>query len=107
MSQRTAQERVVQVDAGPVTLEGNLAIPEDAQGIMMFVHGSGSSRHSSRNKFVAQMLREGGLATLLFDLLTPEEEQIDMRTRHLRFDIDLLAECVVGARDYPWRHASL
>jgi len=88
------------VDAGPVTLEGNLVIPEDAQGIVMFVHGSGSSRHSSRNKFVARTLQEGGLATLLFDLLTAEEEQIDMRTRHLRFDIDLLAERVVGATDW-------
>lgn len=100
MNERIDQERLVHVNAGPVTLEGNLAIPEDAQGIVMFVHGSGSSRHSSRNKFVARTLQEGGLATLLFDLLTAQEEQIDMRTRHLRFDIDLLAERVVGATDW-------
>ncbi|HEX6385273.1 MAG TPA: dienelactone hydrolase family protein [Anaerolineae bacterium] len=100
MNEKIDQERLVHVEAGLVTLEGNLAIPEDAQGIVMFVHGSGSSRHSSRNKFVARTLQEGGLATLLFDLLTAQEEQIDMRTRHLRFDIDLLAERVVGATDW-------
>jgi putative phosphoribosyl transferase len=92
--------RLVYVDAGPVTLEGNLGIPEGAEGIVLFAHGSGSSRFSPRNRFVAEFLREGGLATLLIDLLTSEEEQVDLRTRHLRFDIDMLAERLVGATDW-------
>ena len=94
------RERVVQVGAGSVVLEGNLGVPEDAQGVVLFAHGSGSSRHSSRNRFVARQLREAGLATLLIDLLTQEEEQVDMRTRHLRFDIGLLAERLVGAAEW-------
>src|SRR5262249_44911641 len=77
-------ERLVQVLVGPVTLEGNLQLPANARGIVLFAHGSGSSRHSPRNRFVAGVLQEGGLATLLIDLLTPDEERIDART----------AECV-------------
>ncbi len=87
---------LVQVAAGPVTLEGNLDVPEGARGVVLFAHGSGSSRHSPRNRFVAGALRQGGLATLLIDLLTPDEEQVDQRTAHLRFDIGLLAERLVG-----------
>jgi dienelactone hydrolase len=93
-------ERPVPVEAGPVVLEGILSIPENAVGIVLFAHGSGSSRHSPRNRFVAQMLREGGLATLLIDLLSEDEEAIDMHTEHLRFDIGLLAERLVGATDW-------
>jgi len=98
--QQTEHEQIVQVDVGNVTLEGALQIPDGATGLVLFVHGSGSSRHSPRNQSVAQMLRTGGLATLLFDLLTAEEEQIDLRTRRLRFDIQLLAQRVVGATDW-------
>jgi dienelactone hydrolase len=79
-----------------LTLAGNLAVPKDSTGIVVFVHGSGSSRLSPRNQHVARMLREAGLATLLMDLLTPEEEAIDLQTAHLRFDIGLLARRVVG-----------
>lgn len=89
-------EGLVRVDAGGVTLEGNLLIPERATGIVLFAHGSGSSRFSSRNRYVAQVLRDGGLGTLLIDLLTPDEELIDNRTAHLRFDIPMLAERLVG-----------
>jgi putative phosphoribosyl transferase len=93
-------ERTVRVAAGQVTLEGTLAIPRDARGVVLFAHGSGSSRHSPRNRFVADALREGGLATLLVDLLTADEEAIDVRTGHLRFDIGLLAQRLVGAIDW-------
>lgn len=92
--------RLVRVAAGQVTLEGNLAIPEGAQGIVLFAHGSGSSRFSPRNRYVAGVLRQGGLATLLIDLLTEEEEAVDIRTRHLRFDIGLLAQRLIGATDW-------
>lgn len=84
----------------PVTLEGDLGIPEDAEGIVLFAHGSGSGRYSPRNRRVAQLLREAGLATLLIDLLTPDEEEVDLRTRHLRFDIRLLADRIAGATDW-------
>jgi dienelactone hydrolase len=94
------QESLVSVAAGSVTLEGNLGVPKRAEGIVLFAHGSGSSRHSSRNRYVAQVLREAGLATLLIDLLTVEEEAIDFQTRHLRFDIDLLAARLFGATDW-------
>lgn len=93
-------EQTVRIPVGSVTLEGNLAIPEGAQGIVVFAHGSGSSRHSPRNRFVARVLQESGIATLLMDLLTAEEEAIDMTTRHLRFDIPLLAERLTGAIDW-------
>lgn len=92
--------RLVHATADSVTLEGNLSIPDGAKGIVLFAHGSGSSRFSPRNRFVAQTLREGGLATLLIDLLTPDEEKIDMRTRFLRFDIVLLANRLVGITDW-------
>ncbi|MBZ5611274.1 MAG: dienelactone hydrolase family protein [Acidobacteriia bacterium] len=75
----------------PTGLEGNLVIPEKATAVIAFAHGSGSSRHSPRNQYVARVLQQGGLATLLFDLLTADEERIDVRTAHLRFDIALLA----------------
>jgi putative phosphoribosyl transferase len=87
----------VQIHAGRAVLSGNLNIPKDANALVLFAHGSGSSRHSPRNQFVARTLNEAGLATLLFDLLTPEEEAIDMRTREHRFNIHLLAERLVHA----------
>src|SRR4051794_12551209 len=81
-------------------LEGNLLLPDNASGVVLFAHGSGSSRFSSRNRYVAEQLREKGLGTLLIDLLTAEEEQIDMRTAHLRFDIELLADRLIGAIEW-------
>ncbi len=94
------KERHVQVLAGTVALEGDLSIPDGARGIVLFAHGSGSSRHSPRNRRVAAALHEGGLATLLIDLLTLEEEEVDLQTAHLRFDIGLLASRLVGATDW-------
>jgi dienelactone hydrolase len=93
-------EQSVTVRAGTVELEGSLGVPHGARGLVLFAHGSGSGRHSPRNRFVAQSLRQAGLGTLLFDLLTAEEERIDERTAHLRFDIGLLAGRVVGATDW-------
>lgn len=90
----------VSVTAGKVNLEGNLVISNGATGIVLFAHGSGSSRHSPRNRYVAGVLQQAGLATLLIDLLTTEEEEIDLRTRHLRFDIGLLASRLIGATDW-------
>ena len=81
----------VQIHAGRAVLHGNLNIPENVSALVLFAHGSGSSRHSPRNQFVSRTLNEAGLATLLFDLLTPEEEAIDMQTQEHRFNIDLLA----------------
>lgn len=96
----TGQERSVRLDLGSVRLEGTLGIPAQATAIVLFAHGSGSSRHSPRNRYVARVLRESGLATLLFDLLSQEEEALDLRTGQLRFDIELLAERLVGATDW-------
>jgi dienelactone hydrolase len=90
-------ERQVLIDAEGVVLHGDLAVPNGAHGLVVFAHGSGSSRHSSRNRFVAEELRQGNLGTLLMDLLTPAEEQVDMHTRHIRFDIGLLADRLIGA----------
>ena len=81
----------VSITSGSKVLEGNLSIPDKASGIVLFVHGSGSSRFSPRNKYVAQTLQDVNIATLLFDLLTNEEEREDMWSGHLRFDIKLLA----------------
>ncbi len=94
----------VRVIAGPVTLEGNLAVPERARGVVLFAHGSGSSRMSPRNRYVARMLNEAGLATLLIDLLTLEEEVLDDLTAQLRFDVGMLAERVVGATEWLLQH---
>jgi pimeloyl-ACP methyl ester carboxylesterase len=94
------EEGLIYVSAGRVTLEGNLLIPDGARGLVMFAHGSGSSRFSSRNRYVAEVLRRSGVGTLLIDLLTREEETVDMRTAHLRFDIGLLADRLVGASEW-------
>jgi dienelactone hydrolase len=83
-------ERSVRVAAGQAALEGKLSVPKGARGVVLFAHGSGSSRHSSRNRYVARELQAAGLGTLLIDLLTTEEEAVDLRTAHLRFDVDLL-----------------
>ena len=87
----------VRIPAGTVTLDGNLILPENAGALVLFAHGSGSSRYSPRNRAVARMLNEEGLGTLLFDLLTPDEEAIDLLTREYRFDLPLLAERLVHA----------
>jgi putative phosphoribosyl transferase len=91
------QSTLVRIRAGQVTLEGDLHIPPDPAGVVLFAHGSGSSRHSSRNRQVAAVLQSAGLATLLIDLLTAEEEAVDRQTAHLRFDIPLLAGRVEAA----------
>ena len=93
-------ERVAQIPAGSETLEGNLSIPDRARAVILFAHGSGSSRHSPRNRFVARVLNDAGLATLLTDLLTADEEEVDEVTRHLRFDITLLAQRLVAITDW-------
>ena len=93
----TARARDVQIRSGAAMLHGDLSIPIGAQGVVLFAHGSGSSRHSPRNQFVARTIREAGVGTLLFDLLTTEEEAVDARTRHLRFDIGLLAARLIDA----------
>jgi putative phosphoribosyl transferase len=97
MKRSTLHETLVHMPAGGATLEGELVVPEQATGVVLFAHGSGSSRHSSRNRFVAGELQAAGLATLLIDLLTPEEEAVDQHTAHLRFDIPLLADRLVAA----------
>jgi len=89
--------KAARISAGSVTLEGNLSLPDHAIGLVLFAHGSGSSRHSPRNQFVERTLNNAGLATLLFDLLTPEEESIDARTAEFRFNLGLLAERLVHA----------
>jgi putative phosphoribosyl transferase len=92
--------RSVGVQAGDVTLEGNLTLPSGARGIVLFAHGSGSGRHSPRNRLVARVLNDAKLATLLVDLLTEEEEAIDAQTAHLRFDIGLLATRLVETTEW-------
>jgi putative phosphoribosyl transferase len=94
-------ERAVRIP--PHRLEGDLVVPENAAGLVIFAHGSGSGRHSPRNRFVARELNAGGLATLLMDLLTEPEEQVDLRTRNLRFDIGMLAERLVHAAEWAGR----
>jgi putative phosphoribosyl transferase len=82
------------------TIEGDLTFPENAKAAVIFAHGSGSSRHSPRNKYVSEMLNNAGLATLLIDLLTAEEELVDIRTAEHRFNIDLLADRLIAATDW-------
>ncbi|HEX5386583.1 MAG TPA: dienelactone hydrolase family protein [Gemmatimonadales bacterium] len=99
-AEQITAERTVEIEAAGARLEADLAVPSGAIGLVAFAHGSGSSRHSTRNRYVAEVLRSGGLATLLMDLLTREEERVDERTGHLRFDIQLLASRLVGATDW-------
>ncbi|HYW89301.1 MAG TPA: dienelactone hydrolase family protein [Chloroflexota bacterium] len=93
-------QRQAHIPIDGVTLDGDLSLPDGAQAVVAFAHGSGSSRFSPRNRYVAGVLQQAGLGTLLLDLLTPEEEQIDARTGHLRFDIGLLARRLVGATNW-------
>src|SRR5690242_7723999 len=87
--------KLIEIPINGTRLEGELIVPEDAHGIVIFAHGSGSSRHSPRNQFVSRTIRESGAGTLLFDLLTREEEAEDRFTGHLRFNIQLLADRLV------------
>jgi putative phosphoribosyl transferase len=98
------QHHSLRIALGSVTLEADLGLPAAASGLVVFAHGSGSSRFSPRNRLVAGLFNEAGLATVLTDLLTPAEEVLDERTRHLRFDIGLLAERLVGAIDWLGAH---
>ena len=96
------EEGLVQLETNGVQLYGNLLVPDNASGVVLFAHGSGSSRRSARNQFVARRLRADGLATLLFDLLTADEEAEDRVSRKQRFDISLLSRRLAGATD--WIH---
>jgi putative phosphoribosyl transferase len=100
MNNINTENRSVQILSMGVRLDGFISIPDDPKGLVVFVHGSGSNHHSPRNQYVAQTLQDSGLATLLFDLLTVSEETTDWRTRHLRFDIDLLARRTTGVLEW-------
>ncbi|MFC7385279.1 dienelactone hydrolase family protein [Sphaerisporangium rhizosphaerae] len=102
-----AEPRSLAVPAGDVSLGADVAVPPDARGVVVFAHGSGSGRHSPRNRHVAAELNEAGLATVLMDLLTREEEEMDAFTGALRFDIGLLAERVVAVTDWVARQERL
>jgi putative phosphoribosyl transferase len=99
-----AQATAVEIQTGRALIEGDLTVPATVAGLVVFAHGSGSSRFSRRNRSVAQVLQNGGYATLLLDLLTPEEEAIDERTREYRFDVDRLGHRVVAAIDWAASH---
>jgi dienelactone hydrolase len=101
------QRADVTVRAGAVALEGAFSIPERAEGVVLFAHGSGSSRFSPRNRFVATFLNQGELGTLLLDLLTAEEHEVDERTGALRFDIDLLSRRLIEVVDWASTHPDL
>ena len=103
----TILTREVRIPSGETTLEGELSVPVGATGVVLFAHGSGSSRHSPRNQAVARVIRESSVGTLLFDLLTREEEAVDMRTRHLRFGIQLLARRLVDATNWVKREGDI
>jgi putative phosphoribosyl transferase len=103
--QGDGDRREVQIDLEGVTLEGTLALPKNAQGLVLFAHGSGSSRHSPRNRYVAQILQSKHIGTLLFDLLTRQEELVDQYSRELRFNIPLLAKRLVGATQWAMSSA--
>lgn len=100
-----ADERPVQVAIGPVTLQGALGVPDRTAGVVLFAHGSGSGRLSPRNRYVARQLREARLATLLVDLLTADEEALDVHTAEFRFDVHLLARRLAGATDWLGQEA--
>ena len=100
MANKNRKEQFIQIPIGSISLSGDLTVVEGSQGIVLFAHGSGSGRHSRRNRYVAKVLQDAGLGTLLFDLLTEEEEVVDEQTRHLRFDIGLLANRLVAVTDW-------
>lgn len=97
---KSKDSTLVKIQLDLVTLVGNMSIPEGSHGIVLFAHGSGSSRMSPRNRYVARLLNQNGIATLLFDLLTRAEEEIDYQTSHLRFDIALLSQRLVQTTDW-------
>lgn len=99
--------REVRIPAGKAWLYGDLVTPPGFAGLVLFAHGSGSGRHSARNRLVAQRLQEAGIATLLFDLLTMQEEQVDLRTREHRFDIPLLTQRMQDATGWAWAQQEL
>ena len=107
MATHTYLKQTVDIEFDHVTLTGDLVVPPDTEGIVLFAHGSGSSRHSTRNRAVARMFNSYGFGTLLFDLLTPEEENLDRHTGALRFDIDLLAQRLVGTTFWVKRQSFL
>jgi len=100
-------EREVRIASGDAWLYGDLSLPPKFAGIVLFAHGSGSGRHSSRNRQVAQRLQQAGIATLLFDLLTAQEEQVDLHTREHRFDIPLLTRRMQDATTWTWAQPEL
>ena len=100
---QTVKEELA-ITLGPLTLRGDLLVPEMASGLVIFAHGSGSGRLSPRNQFVAEVIRRRNIGTLLFDLLTEEEESIDIQTRHLRFDIPMLAERLIAVSKWTGAH---
>jgi len=103
----TPVEQSLRIAAGEVTLRGDLRLPPSPVGLVLFAHGSGSSRRSVRNRFVAGVLNDSGIATLLFDLLTEAEEQVDLRTRQLRFDIELLTQRLSRTTDWVLEQGQL
>src|SRR3954468_5006568 len=104
ISAETVTPRPVRLDLTDVSLNGDLALPADARGLVIFAHGSGSSRHSARNRAVAEVLQHGRMGTLLLDLLTDEEDRADAVTAEFRFNIPLLADRLVGAVDWTRAH---
>jgi pimeloyl-ACP methyl ester carboxylesterase len=105
MKEVKLQSFAATIDTGDAELQGDVVLPQDARGIVLFAHGSGSSRFSARNRYVADYLVAGGLGTLLFDLLTAEEEVRDLRDASLRFDIDLLTRRLAGVTRWLCRQA--
>ena len=100
MRKAVEEEIPVRIPVDKATIEGNLVVPQGAKGVVLFAHGSGSGRFSPRNQYVAKVLNKAGIATFLIDLLTKEEEEIDMQTAQFRFDIDLLAHRLIGATEW-------
>lgn len=101
------QQRTVQILVGQADLVGDLTIPEHAKGVVLFAHGSGSGRHSPRNRYMAGELQQARFATLLVDLLTTAEEQVDLQTMEYRFNIDMLAQRLIGLTDWRSMHSDL
>ena len=100
MTTNNKVQETVQIPVDSVSLSGDITIPEGNKGVVLFAHGSGSGRKSPRNRYVARVLQDAGFGTLLFDLLTQEEEVVDSQTRHLRFDIVMLSKRMVSVTDW-------
>lgn len=101
------EHSAVTVPAGSILLEGDLSVPTAAEGVVLFAHGSGSSRKSPRNRYVADLLNESSLATLLIDLLTEDEYEVDLQTAHLRFDIPLLSQRLIEITEWLAKHSEV